>query len=547
MAESTLPAESIAPDPQMAEPITSATIMAEPIKLELIQESKTNPRTHFDKEQLEELARSIKQYGVLQPVLVRPLTNGKTGYYELVYGSRRLRAARIAHLESIPAIIKNYSDKEVLEIQVIENLQRSDLSPMEEAYGYDTLIKTHGYTAAALAAKIGKSPSYVARRAKLTELSDHAQKLLAEDKMPLGHALLLARLADHKLQNQAIDSWQNWNGWCSLEAAERTLRDNFMLKLVDAPFDIKSEDLLPAAGSCTNCPHRTGNQKELFQDAKGPDLCTKPTCHQEKVQIWWKGKVANAATSGDIIMPASDVKKEFDHGSLRYNSSYVSAEAGCYQHPKQDRYGKIIGDRIKPIHALVGGRMFKLYDRKDVDKLLRTEKWYKTERASSQSYSSPKRTAAEEKKSGVNAIINGRIRAAFASMKIPKMEDLFKTFILGGTSYEIVKHLPKLSGSEKRSVSRDDGRLVADYMKTATHESNVRVVTSWLLLEGASISQYGHNEKRQAIILKLFGLDPVRMQKDAEKEYAAKRAAKKVSKAKKPKPTAKKKGKGVKA
>jgi ParB/RepB/Spo0J family partition protein len=163
-----------------------------------IAESKTNPRTHFDKRALDELTESVRKHGVLQPILVRPLPGADemTVQFELVCGHRRLRAAQAAELREILVHVRDLSDVEVLEVQLIENLERRDLHPLEEAAGYRALMsKAHGYTAAKIAERTGRSSKYVYDRVKLLELTKGAQKLFLEDRITAGHAILLARLS----------------------------------------------------------------------------------------------------------------------------------------------------------------------------------------------------------------------------------------------------------------------------------------------------------------------------------------------------------------
>ena len=170
------------------------TEIADPyrIPLEAIKPSKTNPRKNFNPEKLAQLAESIRSIGVIEPVLVRPL-NG-TGTYELVAGERRWRASKLAECTSIPAIVKEMDDATALEVQTIENLQRDDLHPLEEAAGYQALLKTARYDVGKLAARVGRSPKYVYDRLKLLQLIPKAQALFVEDRFTAGHAILLARL-----------------------------------------------------------------------------------------------------------------------------------------------------------------------------------------------------------------------------------------------------------------------------------------------------------------------------------------------------------------
>jgi len=133
------------------------------IPLGKIRESKTNPRRFFDEAKLAELADNIRQHGVLQPILLRPLPEGEAGTYELVAGTRRYRASKLAKRESIPATVRELTDAQALELQVIENVQRVDVHPLDEAQGYAALIELQPdtYTVECIASRVGRSPAYV--------------------------------------------------------------------------------------------------------------------------------------------------------------------------------------------------------------------------------------------------------------------------------------------------------------------------------------------------------------------------------------------------
>lgn len=155
-----------------------------------LKESPTNPRKRWDQEAQDELTKSVVEHGVLQPIVVRP--QGK--HYEIVAGSRRYRAAKAAGHDTIPSRVRNLSDDDVLEVQVIENVQREDVHPMDEAEGYHLLLKS-GYKIERIAERIGRSIKYIYDRMKLLDLTKHAQTLFAKDRITAGHAILLARLA----------------------------------------------------------------------------------------------------------------------------------------------------------------------------------------------------------------------------------------------------------------------------------------------------------------------------------------------------------------
>ena len=169
------------------------------LPLDRIRESTTNPRQRFD--DLEELAASIRTHGLLQPILVRPLRKD----FELVVGARRLRAARLAGLSSVPAQVKPLDDRSAREVQIIENLQRQDVHPLEEADGYKALLEsTPSCTIEEIAANVGKSKAYVYQRLSLTRLAPQVREVVASDALPLSYALKLASL-DAATQLEALE------------------------------------------------------------------------------------------------------------------------------------------------------------------------------------------------------------------------------------------------------------------------------------------------------------------------------------------------------
>ncbi len=157
------------------------------ISIANLKPSPSQPRRLFDKNSINELAESIKSKGLVQPILVRP-SPSESGIYEIIAGERRWRAAQIAQLHEIPAVVRQLDDIEALEIAIIENVQRSDLSPIEEAAGYKRLIDNHGHTQEALAEIVGKSRSHIANIIRLLGLPQSIQDMISEGKISPGHA-----------------------------------------------------------------------------------------------------------------------------------------------------------------------------------------------------------------------------------------------------------------------------------------------------------------------------------------------------------------------
>jgi ParB family chromosome partitioning protein len=263
------------------------------LPLVLLNESKTNPRRVFDDVSLRELAASIRSQGVLSPLLVRPLTeNG----FEIVAGARRYRAAQMAEAVTVPVRIKQMNDAEVLEAQLVENLIRAEIHPMEEAEGFARLLALEEpkYSIEQIAAKVGKQPSFVASRLKLVDLVPAAVDAFYANEIGVGHALLLAKLPADQ-QQQALSACfkeaYNSGGATStrillpVRNLQFWIETNVLLILKDAPFDKRDAQLVSTVGSCADCSKRTGHNKLLFGDDLGRqgDQCTDPRCYKAKL------------------------------------------------------------------------------------------------------------------------------------------------------------------------------------------------------------------------------------------------------------------------
>ena len=170
------------------------------LPLHKIEPNPDQPRRDFDPEELEELAESIRTHGVIQPLTVREMPNG---YYQIIAGERRWRASRLAGLEEIPAVIIEADDKKAMELALIENLQRSDLNPVEEANGYDSLIREYGLTQEEAAARVGKSRPAVANALRLLSLCQGVLDKVRSGELTAGHARAILQLKSEKKQLEA--------------------------------------------------------------------------------------------------------------------------------------------------------------------------------------------------------------------------------------------------------------------------------------------------------------------------------------------------------
>ncbi len=273
-----------------------------------LQESPTNPRRRFDEHSLNELAACFKTQGILQPLLVREIA---TDQYEVIAGARRLRAAKLAELTEVPVRVAELSDADCVLAQLVENIQREGVHPMEEALAFDALLRLEEprYDVASVAQKAGKSPAFVAQRLRLVELVPPVAEAFLEDKIGVGHALEIAKLPQSE-QQQAFEACFRpvWNGGKQspmlLPVREVTawIEQNILLVLDSVAFDKNDATLLAEAGSCTECPKRTGYNTLLFGDATA-DSCTDRACYSRKLaahierQIAAKPQLVQIATS----------------------------------------------------------------------------------------------------------------------------------------------------------------------------------------------------------------------------------------------------------
>ena len=184
---------------EMDQPVAMGTSQSAPVNpdrmvpIEFVGRNPRNPRRYFDESELQDLAASIRQHGIVQPVVARTIAPER---YEIIAGERRWRAAQLAGFVEIPVIVRDVDDRTALEIAIVENVQRSDLNPLEEALGYDQLIAEHGYTQNDLGEIIGKSRSHVANSLRLLKLPDPVRDMLASGALSAGHARALVPTSD---------------------------------------------------------------------------------------------------------------------------------------------------------------------------------------------------------------------------------------------------------------------------------------------------------------------------------------------------------------
>lgn len=243
------------------------------VALENIQPNTYNPRKHFDEASLNELAESIRQQGILQPITVRPIAD--TDRYEIVFGERRYRASVIAEMKHIPVIISELSNEEAEEISVTENLQRKDVTPMEEANAYQRLIESGRHTIQTLAQLFGKGENYIRTRLKFTALIPEIASLLETDEISISVAAEICRYGEtiqQEVYEKHLREDVTYNSWRGLKATDiaRRIEQNFTTDLSLYHFD---------KTVCASCPHNTNNLL-LFNEG-GCGHCANRTCLAE--------------------------------------------------------------------------------------------------------------------------------------------------------------------------------------------------------------------------------------------------------------------------
>jgi ParB family chromosome partitioning protein len=275
----------------------TTTIQSEYRNLQLasLAESPNNPRRTFDEAALNELAESIKTQGILAPLVVRPVNN----HFEIVAGARRYRAAQLAGLETAPVRIVELTDAQAIETSIVENLQRRDVHPLDEASGFVALLHLE-YSIEQIAAKVGKTPAFVAARTRLVELVLTVSEAFAKDEIGTGHALLLAKLQPEQQEEALTACYQEQytNGskakrlLLPVRHLQQWIEHNILLELALAPFSKDDPSLVPEAGCCLDCSKRTGHNTLLFEGLGHVDQCSDPKCYAAKLEAHVRQTIA---------------------------------------------------------------------------------------------------------------------------------------------------------------------------------------------------------------------------------------------------------------
>lgn len=305
--------------------MNTETIKITQIPLDQIIPSPLNPRKHFDETSIQELALSIANNGVLQPILVRRIEGDK---YELIAGERRYRAVKSLYddrwntvifstdVSHIPAIIRDITPEESLDIQIIENLQRKDLHPMEEANGFYNLAMFNKLPAEEIAMRVGKSPSYIAQRIKLCDLIDPLQKFFYDGHLLVKDAMAISKflVTDQQALFDSDIAEEEWESGETYSLTEWKVR-KYQHALNNAPFDITSDELPPGTPACIECPHNSAVNTLLFPDQDNNPICLKSSCYHDKCNLSFQIQLDAAQEDPEVVLitgqyyPGEDTKE----------------------------------------------------------------------------------------------------------------------------------------------------------------------------------------------------------------------------------------------
>ncbi len=238
------------------------------IKIEEIRSNPYQPRKTFDTASLNELAKSIEEYGVVQPIIVKKSIKG----YELVAGERRTKAAKLAGLKSIPAIIKDFDDQEMMEIALIENIQREDLNPIDEASSISNIIKLRGYTQEEFASKFGKSRTYVTNMLGLLKLPEEVKKMVEKNSLSMSHARVLSKMDD---EGKVID------------LAKKIVTDGISVRDLERISQDVKEEVIIKSNSRSNKGY--DHKYRMYENIIMDNLNTKVRVSKKKIEIYFDG------------------------------------------------------------------------------------------------------------------------------------------------------------------------------------------------------------------------------------------------------------------
>jgi ParB/RepB/Spo0J family partition protein len=498
-----------------AEPETETVVL---LPVEQCHKSPTQPRRRGGDKLDADFVASIREKGVLQPIVVR---KRKPAGWEIVFGHRRHAGAVKAERDAIPAIVRDMTDDDVFEAQLIENVHREDMHPLDEADGFKRMID-RGKTAQYIADKIGRPVTYIAQRLKLCELGKEVRAALDKEEISLGVAVLIARVPP-SLQAEALRAIEAHYGDVSVAEAKRTLESTFLLRLDQAPFEVTDAQLVPKAGACVACPKRTGQQRELFPDAARADMCTDPVCYRGKLDAVWQIRKKEAVAGGTAVLEGKAAEK-----AVGYGGDYKRLDAQEWTGAKEVKIRSLFGKELPPVTLARDektGAIHELVKAADVEKVLKRNR---PRAGGGDSYAAQNRRQ-QEKDRLRSAAISDAISQAIAGMSklgAPGLIRLLTRVLVARTWDDSEKKIMARRGVEKVKNQGTRGALEA-YLRTLSKPADVAGLGLELALWTVAPSRWGGKEREWDETLKATGVNFAAIEKKVAAEAKAKKTAKK--------------------
>src|SRR5579864_2561890 len=495
------------------------------VPITALAESATNPRKRFDPKSLEELAASFKTQGILAPLLVRELEESK---YEVVARARRLRAAKLAELEKLPVRVVKLTDAEAIEAQCVENLQREDIHPLEEALGFKSLLELGepAYTIATIASRAGKSEAYVYGRIRLADLIPPVAEAFLKDQITIGHALLIAKLPASQQQEAFSAAFRGlWtsegNSQVLIPVRELSawIESNILLQLASAPFDKQDETIVPEAGSCTNCPKRTGFNKLLFPDVR-KDSCTSPDCFRAKIDAC----VRKTLETKPQLIQISAAWNSRDGAPLGRNH-YVELEV---KKPKANGASSKLPAHQKPCEKMTEAIVMDGGKRGQLVKVC-ADPTCRIHHGNRPSPQAMERERAKERKRIEKEKLAITIRHRILATTLERVSAPLKKADLLAVAQYLIAHLPynqtpQLAKRNKVEVEKDGSPEQQLMKRISTYDEGAlgRLLLEVSLLDSA-YQRFGRNEEDAlASAAKRYRVDTEKLAKAVAQEFAAK-------------------------
>lgn len=504
-----------------------------------LKDSPFNYRRTYPKEDIDGIASTAKDLGILETLMARPV--GKDGKgRELVFGHKRKLAALQLRLATVPVLIRSMTDREVRLAQMVENSKRANAHPLEEADGLKALITEEGMAVADISAALARSPASVYRRLSLTHLCKKGRAEFLKGNLRTGVAELIARLGDMKAQAEAVsDLAGDWrgSGLATIKAARDHIEINYLRELDDAPFSTRRDDLIgDGRGACTHCPKRTGVNPSLFGDLQGKNVCTDGKCFGEKAQAAWAEKAKAHKAAGGVVLGKAETAEAFPYkgSALSHTSGFADLDGGAYYgEPSHAEILKKAKADLPPIVLARDptGKVRRLVKTADMDKALKPIKGH-GQSARTETPAQKKAKAQQDLKADIERRV-GRLGAAAIVDRIQpghkvKVEfwRMLATLAIDGAWHDTASAVCKRRGVEVPKGGDASTELAKHAAKLAKGKAPAEALVA-LVVEVLLKGTAGTDSPKWASVSKLLGIKRKDLVAAAKRERTEELKAKK--------------------